>query len=148
MWERLIVRKGWQSDKANKWGSQVYSSAKPRRATGCPLLCKYSYFSPSSPGKAIRMTIHRMHLSVQLYLRNFFSHRSKLLFLNKLFSAPTRGLWKAHWLYPRQLQDHMVFLPHSLLYSSGITHLLPLHTPRLFPSSAHSRCCVALMSLP
>ena len=48
-----------------------------------------------------------MHLSTQLYLRDFFffSHRNELLSLNKpLLSSHPRLFWKAYWLHSMQLQ--------------------------------------------
>lgn len=54
----------------------------------------------------IKITIHRMHLSTQLYLRDFFFFLTEMnCSLNKpLLSSHPRLFWKEYWLHSMQLQ--------------------------------------------
>ena len=79
--------------KKKRW-NQVSSRDKTWNSIGFQFLCKHSCFiSPQL--LVIKMTIHRMHLSTQLYLRDifFFSHRNEWLPLSKpILSSHPRPL--------------------------------------------------------
>lgn len=121
--QRLTFKSGWRGRSApTSPASQARTSvgSRPPSRRSDPAL-------PPALGKVIKMTIHRMYLSTQLYLRGFFfSHRNELLSLNKLLSAPARESLKSILMIQQQLRARR---PASRLWLP----LLPAPLPRSPP---------------
>lgn len=131
--QRLMFKSGWRGTSApTSPASQARTSVGswPPSRRSDPAL-------PPALGKVIKMTIHRMYLSTQLYLRGFFfSHRNELLSLNKLLSAPARESLKSILMIQQQLRARR---PASRLWLP----LLPAPPPRSLRSLLHPhRACL------
>lgn len=128
--QRLTFKSGWRGRSApTSPASQARTSvgSRPPSRRSDPAL-------PPAPGKVIKMTIHRMYLSTQLYLRGFFfSHRNELLSLNKLLSAPARESLKSILMIQQQLRARRPASP-------AVAPPPPRASPSLpsVPSSTHT----------
>lgn len=114
--------------KKKKW-SQVSSRGKAWKSISFQFLCKYSCFIFPQL-LVIKMTIHRMHLSTQLYLRDiFFSHRNEWLHLNKpLLSSHSRSLKSILIIYNAVAASRLSHPLHWDCLSTRFWHCSPSHS--------------------